>query len=213
MILVWTMIETLGNIVDAVDWLVACGVALTVACCVLLAWRAWDRRQRLDSAGWLAVSIILATSAVSDAAQIRPNTTREALLGVGAWHISMFDLAGLLTTVVVGSFLLRQTRWNRLARWFVIAAIVCGLANPLTEVIEDRLTSDPQNYAFVADDQPYRFNANSNRQLERVSTIQELSESLGAILLLAGIGLLTHKPVKPSEADTGTRSTTPSPAN
>jgi hypothetical protein len=194
------MMGTVGNFVDAVGWLVACAVGVTVALSVALARRAWMRQQWLIAAGWFAVSLTLVAAAIVDADQIRPDLVSRSLIGSGGWHLSLFELAWLVGTPVLGGFLFSQARSNRLARWCVVAAIVCALANPLTEMIEEQLISDPYNYAFVASDQPYRFIAGSSRHLDDVTTIQEFSESLGALMLLAGIGLVARRPYQPRDS-------------
>jgi hypothetical protein len=165
--------------------LVADVAAVVVALCLALQTR--RRRRKGIASGWLIVAIVITGMAMIDTGYGRPSFFDRSIFTVWDWHLQTLEAGMLILAPLVGMFALWQSRRSVLARWCIILAFLAGLMNAPTEAIEYRLVTNPQNYAFVAIDTPYRFESQPSRQLARVILIQEVSEDLFIVALLIGL--------------------------
>jgi hypothetical protein len=163
------------------------GVLLSGMVALWLARMSWSRGRRAVAGGWSLVAVVLPSSAVIDATNVRADLLAHPLASIAGWPLSGFEFLLTAVILVVGGFILRQAWSDRRARLVLIVALASAVTNPLTEAAETWLISDPHNYTFVAADRPYRFTTHAARWLTRISSVQELSEDLSAIALLIGL--------------------------
>jgi hypothetical protein len=97
------------------------------------------------------------------------------------------EALGALSLLLMCGYMLYAMRGNR--RIWLLASLGLALmaSSPVAERFENRLISDPHNYVFVANDQPYRFSHAAADRLWVVSHVKEGVETAGAVALLAGL--------------------------
>jgi hypothetical protein len=185
-----------GNLAAWFSGLVFGAVAFV---CALLAWRAWSAsaRQAASACVWCAGTGAFGFYGVTTAMAIHDNAARALVLRLrGAWFrtpgnpaagLLSLEALGALSLLLMCGYMLYVMRGNR--RVWLLASLGLALmaSSPVAERFENRLISDPHNYVFVANDQPYRFSHAAADRLWVVSHVKEGVETAGAVALLAGL--------------------------
>jgi hypothetical protein len=91
----------------------------------------------------------------------------------------------LAASVLLFAFLFRQLWGVPAARWLLTLALILFLSNPVSEYGKVHVTGNPDNYVFVSNDQPFRFEEDAWIRLSILAHIQEATEIGGTICLLA----------------------------
>jgi hypothetical protein len=178
-----------------------------------LAWLAWRRhRHAVSASAWLAVACAFGFYGVTTAVALHDHAARAYLLrlrpesfrasGNSAADLFSLEAFGALSLLLLGGFILTAVRGNRRAWLLAILGVVLMTASPVAERYENRLISNPHNYVFVANDQPYRFSHTAADRLWIASHIKEGVETAGAIALLAGL-LAYYETVTTAVAERG----------
>ena len=152
------------------------------ACMALVHLELSANPRRVDTAGvWGALGVAFLASGAATAT----NLHMVGATGVSAPRAEqVVGYLGIFLTCALGLWVI----WFMpKARWLALLALALLLTSPFAERVENRLVSDPRNYSFVANDQPYRFNASPFRRLWVVSHYKEGSEVAAAISLLAAL--------------------------
>jgi hypothetical protein len=165
----------------------------------LLAWQAWSAspRRAASACAWCAGAGAFGFYGVTTAMAIHDHAARALVQRLRAsWFrtpgnpaAALFSLEalGALSLLLMCGCMLYAMRSHR--RVWLLASLGLALmaSSPIAERFENRLISDPHNYVFVANDQPYRFSHAAADRLWVVSHVKEGVESAGAIALLAGL--------------------------
>lgn len=185
-----------GNVAAWVDASVFIAVAFM---CVMIALE--ERSARRAGLGsrcvWLAIALACAAYGLTTALNIHDLTARRLISDAARARISdhaalasrSFALEGvgmIALAFALGFFALRL-RLARRAWWWGVLGIALLASSPVTERFETRLVSNPNNYVFVANDQPYRFTATASDRLWMVGHVKEGSEAAGALALFAAL--------------------------
>jgi hypothetical protein len=178
-------------------WIALASSVLGSVAALSLARREYSHCQPLTALAWLVVGIGLAGALVVDQFDIRPQFLDETLFTIRGWKISTFEMMAPSIAAIGGMFIIYQVRAHRLACCFILIAILSAFTNPLTEIEENRLTSNGDNYTFVSFDQPFRFSDDASNRLAPISSIQELSECISIFSICAGLSAFAFVSPKP----------------
>jgi hypothetical protein len=147
-----------------------CVVALVAALlCVRIA---WTNRCGWSWVGWMAIASGLIITCVL-----------EFIAAPGSLRVIPLMVALVSVPIVV--FMYRKSRHCPGSRLLLAIFLILMLSNPVTDRIERHITSNNDNYTFVAANEPYAFNPDAWNRLRIVSHVQEISEILAIIAIVA----------------------------
>jgi hypothetical protein len=166
-------------------------------------------------AGWLGTALAFVGYGVTTAANLHEHTLRR-LVGHEdrAWSPARAPLVsnryaleavGLLGLAVLGGFVVVALRRTPRALALAVLGIALMASSPPAERLENRLVSNPHNYVFVANDEPYRFTAAASRRLWLIGHYKEGAETAGAIVLFAGLAASSTSRRRTGQAAVGDR--------
>lgn len=160
-----------------------CVVALAAALlCTRIAWRTtfgWSRIVWLAIASGLTMTCVLEFTGLPGSMQSIP-------------------LVVALVSMPFVVFMYKHSRHLPDARLLLAILLILLLSNPITDAVERHITSNDDNYTFVAANEPYAFSPDAWTRLQVVSHIQEISEILAIILIVAVSEALLSSPTTES---------------
>jgi ABC-type Fe3+-siderophore transport system permease subunit len=97
------------------------------------------------------------------------------------------DIVPLVGGIAVCAVVSHAARPRKVSICLLTLAVVGIMSNPLLEHAKVALVSNPENYTFVASDQPYRFEGVPALRLASLSGAQETSEAITILAILAAL--------------------------